>query len=383
MAKDPIRKRIFTTNDPHQMRIYKELAEEIGFEESVVFLQIEYLISISKNIRDGSYWTFQSLRELRKNYFPWWSITTISRIIKELENQKLLIIGSFNKLKSDQTPWYSINEVGISKLKSIKYEEIKSLIKEEKQSSQLTDKSLSKIETPYPQSIDNPLSSSETPKTQTIDRSLSKSETSLSKFETGVSKSETTLPETTTETTEEKKIHGGLSPARPIKKSGNGNGKAEPLPESESKQSTLAQEYFQVFRAGFYEKYGPAVYHEKATQAEAILFNKTKRDQKEAFDVTRWSIAVKNYFLTPQSSHTFCSLLTRYAVFLKHPLDEYGKPDEARAAKIAASSRPIIDPLNSHGARAAEIDKLEKEKNERIARGEPYGRGIIKTGVKR
>ena len=113
------RHRLLTFNDPHPMRIDRDLAAEIGLNESILLLQIEYLISISSNERDGRLWTYQSLTSLQETYFPWWSVMTISRIVKSLEEKQLIIIGNFNKLGYDRTQWFALNEEGINLLHSI------------------------------------------------------------------------------------------------------------------------------------------------------------------------------------------------------------------------------------------------------------------------
>jgi hypothetical protein len=115
----PQRPRLLTFNDPHPMRIDRDLAAEIGLNESIVLLQLEYLISISSNERDGRMWTYQSLPNLQETYFPWWSVMTIQRAIKSLEEKHLIIVGNFNKLGYDRTQWFALNEEGINSLHSV------------------------------------------------------------------------------------------------------------------------------------------------------------------------------------------------------------------------------------------------------------------------
>lgn len=113
------RTRLLTFNDPHPMRIDRDLAAEIGLNESILLLQLEYLISISSNERDGRLWTYQSLTNMQEVYFPWWSVMTIQRTIKSLEQKNLIIIGNFNKLGYDRTQWFALNEEGINSLHSV------------------------------------------------------------------------------------------------------------------------------------------------------------------------------------------------------------------------------------------------------------------------
>lgn len=117
MARPRIR--LLIPNDPHPMRIERDLAKEIGLNESIVLLQLEYLIGISNNERDGRLWTYQTLQDLHTIYFPWWSIATISRIVKTLEEKELITIGNFNKLGYDRTQWFALNDVGIARLTSV------------------------------------------------------------------------------------------------------------------------------------------------------------------------------------------------------------------------------------------------------------------------
>lgn len=117
MARPRIR--LLIPNDPHPMRIERDLAQEIGLNESIVLLQLEYLITIGNNERDGRMWTYQSLQDLHEIYFPWWSVMTISRIVKSLEEKQLIIIGNYNKLGYDRTQWYALNDEGIARLSSV------------------------------------------------------------------------------------------------------------------------------------------------------------------------------------------------------------------------------------------------------------------------
>jgi len=118
------RPRLFVINDPHSMRISAELAVEIGYNESVVLLQLEYLIGISTTEEhDGDIWTYQTLDELRTNHFPWWSNSTIYRILNSLKNQGLIKIGNYNKLGIDRTHWFALDVEGINKLKSIQIDD--------------------------------------------------------------------------------------------------------------------------------------------------------------------------------------------------------------------------------------------------------------------
>ena len=113
--------RLLVLNEPYALRISPALAKEIGINESILLLQIEFLIATSttKEI-DGEIWTYQSLKKLKDDYFPWWSEATISRIAKKLEAKKYIRIGNYNKTGYDRTQWYSLNSEGLDTLTSTK-----------------------------------------------------------------------------------------------------------------------------------------------------------------------------------------------------------------------------------------------------------------------
>jgi len=83
-----------------------------------LLLQIEFLIAVSNHEHDGKRWTYQSLTDLRA-MFPFWSIATIQRAIKSLEEQHLITIGNYNKLKYDKTRWFALDPQGFAKLTSV------------------------------------------------------------------------------------------------------------------------------------------------------------------------------------------------------------------------------------------------------------------------
>ncbi|MEH7503261.1 DnaD domain protein [Neobacillus drentensis] len=88
--------------------ILPSLAEKIGLNESIVLQQLHYWLQESKNNRDGFKWVYNTYDDWKKQ-FPFWSISTIRRIITKLEKENLILIGNYNKLKIDNTKWYRIN----------------------------------------------------------------------------------------------------------------------------------------------------------------------------------------------------------------------------------------------------------------------------------
>src|SRR5688500_963155 len=111
--------RVLILNDQCAPRLSPALAEEIGFNESILFLQLEFWIAISGHERDGRRWTYQSLSDLER-FFRFWSRPTINRAIHSLEKQNLIFVADeYNRYKYDRTRWFAINFEGVRKLKSI------------------------------------------------------------------------------------------------------------------------------------------------------------------------------------------------------------------------------------------------------------------------
>jgi hypothetical protein len=106
--------------DPTVLTITPGLAEEIGLNQCLVLRQLAYLIKVSKHYREGRWWTYQSLNDL-KACFSFWSKRTINRAIHKLVDELNLICirQDFNKREGDNTRWFSLNIDEIAALKSV------------------------------------------------------------------------------------------------------------------------------------------------------------------------------------------------------------------------------------------------------------------------
>lgn len=111
---------IHTAANPTVMRIIPELAQEIGLNESLMLLQIAFLIKVNDNYHDGQWWAFNSVRNWQLKYFPFWSVMTVNRTINKLKEAKYITVSNaYNKRKSDKTQWYALSTDELAKLKSI------------------------------------------------------------------------------------------------------------------------------------------------------------------------------------------------------------------------------------------------------------------------
>ncbi|WP_449540443.1 DnaD domain-containing protein [Ferdinandcohnia sp. Marseille-Q9671] len=88
--------------------IIPTLATTIGLNESIILQQLHYWIKRSTNIREDRKWVYFTYEELG-GQFPFFSKSTIRRTIMSLEASEYILAKNFNKMKMDQTKWYTIN----------------------------------------------------------------------------------------------------------------------------------------------------------------------------------------------------------------------------------------------------------------------------------
>lgn len=88
------------------------LAVHTGVNGALVLQQIHYWINNPKvgRVIDGQKWVRNSLTEWQKDNFPFWSKSTISRILSKLEDDGFIISrGDINRHGYDRTLWYTID----------------------------------------------------------------------------------------------------------------------------------------------------------------------------------------------------------------------------------------------------------------------------------
>ena len=97
-------------NEAHAFIV--EEAVEYGVEKAILLQHIRFWCNQNKNkdthYHDGKVWMYQSVSDMRKHY-PYWSGQKIGRLLRDMESNRLIISGNFNKIGYDQTKWYSLN----------------------------------------------------------------------------------------------------------------------------------------------------------------------------------------------------------------------------------------------------------------------------------
>ena len=101
-----------------------ELASIYGIEEAILiqnlFFWINKNVANNKNFNEERYWTYNSTKAFSE-LFPYLNESKISRILKKLQDNDIIIKGNFNKEKFDRTAWYAFTDNGISILEKLGY----------------------------------------------------------------------------------------------------------------------------------------------------------------------------------------------------------------------------------------------------------------------
>lgn len=66
-----------------------------------------------RHIHDGHVWSYDS-REALCDYFPYFSVDQIKRLIKASVDAGLVILGNYNKFAYDKTNWYALTDKALS-----------------------------------------------------------------------------------------------------------------------------------------------------------------------------------------------------------------------------------------------------------------------------
>ncbi len=110
------------------VRLFPELAMEIGLNESLLFLQFEYWLGSvkddAKRMQEGRKWVWNSVRNIQDT-LPFWAVGTIHKTLKSLMAKGLLLKAAknYNARGFDRTGWYAIDWDVVKMLHSIREKE--------------------------------------------------------------------------------------------------------------------------------------------------------------------------------------------------------------------------------------------------------------------
>ena len=70
------------------------------------------------HLKEGRYWVYTTYDSWCEQ-FPFWSKSTVVRTFNKLEKEGLIESKNYNKMKIDQTKWYTINYEKLDELSSV------------------------------------------------------------------------------------------------------------------------------------------------------------------------------------------------------------------------------------------------------------------------
>lgn len=98
---------------------YIEEAELHGVEKAIILYNLRFWLeknkANNKNLHDGYYWTYNSAKAFAL-LFPYFTASKIHRLLKQMEDDGLVVAGNYNKVAYDRTKWYSLPEFSVSDL---------------------------------------------------------------------------------------------------------------------------------------------------------------------------------------------------------------------------------------------------------------------------
>ena len=107
--------------DEPPLQVLPSLAREIGLNEAIMLQQMHYWLIKSSHEFEGVKWFYKTLEDWQTE-FPFWSTMTIRRTLSNLEKQKVIRVGNFNKKKFDKTKWYTIEYQCVNR-RCVQYEQ--------------------------------------------------------------------------------------------------------------------------------------------------------------------------------------------------------------------------------------------------------------------
>lgn len=96
-----------------------EEAKKYGVEKAVIIYNLRFWLEKNKangsNEHDGYYWTYNSA-EAFSDLFPYFTQSKIGRMLRQLEDDGVIISGCYNNKGYDRTKWYSMPEFKVAEI---------------------------------------------------------------------------------------------------------------------------------------------------------------------------------------------------------------------------------------------------------------------------
>ncbi|HEY9657641.1 MAG TPA: hypothetical protein V6C65_04190 [Allocoleopsis sp.] len=100
------------------------LANRLGLNEAIVTQQVFWRITFNRDnerdtFRDGRWWVFMTIEDWWEREFTWWSLPTVKRTFKNLEEMGLLLTDFFDKGVHCRRKWYTVDHEAVERLASL------------------------------------------------------------------------------------------------------------------------------------------------------------------------------------------------------------------------------------------------------------------------
>lgn len=99
----------------HHFRV--EDAVSYGVDKAVILSNLRFWLTKKRDSNthnyDGHYWVYNTAKELAE-IFPYFTQSKVQRLLKQLEEDGVLLVNNYNKVKYDRTRWYSLSEFCIT-----------------------------------------------------------------------------------------------------------------------------------------------------------------------------------------------------------------------------------------------------------------------------
>jgi DNA-binding PadR family transcriptional regulator len=126
----------------------RELAHAIGLNQAIVLQELAYLFdkTTSGKMIDGNRWIYNTYEEWQENFFPFFSVGTLVRVVQDLEKRGLLLScqpeGGISRRK-----YYRLGEGAIAKLTMEMYDQqLRTTVEKPVEKLNLIDLAISKFE---------------------------------------------------------------------------------------------------------------------------------------------------------------------------------------------------------------------------------------------
>jgi hypothetical protein len=122
MKRNYARRGVLLYDEP-SISVAPTLAKAIGLPEAIVLQQIHYWLVRAEEVgtfgrwHDERLWIYNTY-ETWQEQFPFWSVPTIKRTMKSLEEMGLILTATLNRARMDRTKWYTIDYDAVEQLKS-------------------------------------------------------------------------------------------------------------------------------------------------------------------------------------------------------------------------------------------------------------------------